>query len=276
MAVVMAVCQAAATDSIAVRPVRPVVSAYAVEIGSGHVADTYLSPLNYSGWTTAFSYERMQAMKFDPRRWAMQLKVDVGLTRTDNPARNASIWAAGLSGRWGMMRRWTLDNGLTLAAGGSTSINLGALYTTRNGNKPVAAKASWTVNATASASIKVRLLGKPVVVRYQPTLPLTGIFFSQQYGELYYEIYLGDRSGLVHGAWPGNYFALDNLLTADILFGATALRVGYHNSVLSTRVSNLTTRLVSHSFLIGVSGEWFSIAPGHKISHEAEVISAWY
>ena len=41
--------------------VRPVLSAYMVEAGSAHVCDTYLTPLHYSGWSAAFSYERMQA-----------------------------------------------------------------------------------------------------------------------------------------------------------------------------------------------------------------------
>ena len=43
-------------DSAAVETVRPVLSAYGVEAGSAHLADTYLTPLHYNGWHTALTY----------------------------------------------------------------------------------------------------------------------------------------------------------------------------------------------------------------------------
>ncbi len=255
---------------------RPVMSAYTFEIGSSRIADTYLSPLRYTGWSAAFAYERMQAMKFAPEKWMMSLGFEAGLERTLNQSGNATIWGAGLTARWGMMNRITTIGPVKIAVGGSTTLNIGALYTSRNGNNPVAAKASWTVNATAMAWYNVKIKSLPITLRWQPTLPLTGCFFSQQYGELYYEIYLGDHSNLAHWAWPGNYFSLDNLLTADIRFGATALRVGYHSSILSTKVNNITTRLISNSFVIGVSGEWLSLSPDRHISADTRIISTIY
>lgn len=272
---IAAVFTSAAGDSTG-NVLRPVLSSYTVEIGSSHIADTYLSPLRYNGWSAAFAYERMQAMKFAPEKWIMSLGFEAGVERTLNQSGNATIWSAGLTGRWGMMKRITALGPVNIAAGGSTSLNIGALYTSRNGNNPVAAKASWTVNATAMAWYNLKIKGLPVTLRWQPTLPLTGCFFSQQYGELYYEIYLGDRSNLAHMAWPSNYFALDNLLTADIRFGATALRIGYHSSALSTKVNNITTRMISNSFVIGVAGEWLSLSTDRRISNDARIISTIY
>lgn len=52
------------TDTITI--LRPVTSAYTFGAGSSHLADTYLSPLKYTGWHVDFHYERMQAMKFNP------------------------------------------------------------------------------------------------------------------------------------------------------------------------------------------------------------------
>ena len=46
------------TDTEAV--VRPVTAAYTVEAGTSHLADTYLTPLKYSGWSMGLGYERMQ------------------------------------------------------------------------------------------------------------------------------------------------------------------------------------------------------------------------
>jgi hypothetical protein len=107
-------------------------------------------------------------------------------------------------------------------------------------------------------------------------LPVTGAFFSPDYGELYYEIYLGNHSGLAHAAWFGNYFRLDNLLTADLRLGSTNLRLGYRADVMSTKVNNIVTRRVTHSFVIGVSGEWLSLPRSGRISDNAKIISALY
>lgn len=266
----------AGNDSITIKPLRPVASAYSLEFGWAQLTDTYLSPLRYSGWSASLQYERMQAMKFSPERWIMQLRTGLTVDRTENPAGNATMWNANLRLEWGMMHRWKLPCKLTLAAGGGTGIDLGCLYSSRNGNNPASAKAAWTVNLTAMAVYNMTLGKLPVTLRYQPTIPLTGIFFSPDYGELYYEIYLGDDSGLVHPAWWGNYFRMENLLTADLHFGNTCLRIGYRGNILSTKVNNLNTRIITNSVVLGICGEWISLTPGKSISPEARVISALY
>ncbi len=70
-AVIGSVAVCASDDREAIE--RPVVSAYTLEAGTAHIAQTYLSPLRYSGPMLALSYERMQAMRFDPERWVMRL-----------------------------------------------------------------------------------------------------------------------------------------------------------------------------------------------------------
>ena len=274
IAIAAAALVSRAGDSINV--VRPVLSAYTVEIGSSHLTDTYLTPLKYDGWHVALDYDRYQAMRFSPDYWTMRLHGTLGLDRGDNHARNATMWSIMLSLDWGMMRKFRPLPDLTLAVGGSTGIDVGCLYNARNGNNPASAKAAWTVNLTGYASWRLKLGRLPVTLMYQPTLPVTGIFFSPDYGELYYEIYLGDHDNLVHGAWWGNYFLLDNRLTADLHLGATALRLGYHGKIFSSRVSNITTNIFTHAFVVGVSGEWMSINPRRPLSREVRFISALY
>lgn len=265
-----------AQDGVA-KPLRPVVSAYTLEFGSSHLADTYLTPLKYAGIGAAFNYERWQAMRFDPGRWVMRMNVRVDLDRAENPAGNATMLYGGIDFRWGMMRRWHPLDRMTVGVGGEAELALGCLLNQRNGNNPASARASVTVGVTAYATYALTLAGVPVVVRYQPSLPVLGAFFSPDYGELYYEIYLGNHSGLVHCAWWGDYFALDNLVTADLRFGATALRLGYRCSILSTNVENITSRHIRHQAVVGVSGEWLSLSPGRKpLSADAEIISAYY
>lgn len=256
--------------------IRPVTSAFMLEGGGASITNTYLSPLRYSGWNTSFGYERMQAMRARPEDLVMRLTSTLNLDRTENPAKNASMWRLTGEFSWGMARRFRLPYGITLGVGGSTSLDLGCIYSTRNGNNPVAVEAAWTVNVTGYAAWNTRVLNCPLTLRYQPTIPLTGVFFSPEYGELFYEIYLGDTSGLAHAAWWGNYFRMENLLTADFRFGATALRIGLRNNILSTSVNHITTRTVTTSAIIGVSGEWMSINPRKGLSHDAKIISALY
>ncbi len=257
-------------------PLRPVTSAYTMEVGGLSIVNTYLTPLKYSGLNVGLNYERMQAMRRNPDRLVMRLTASIKGGHTENPVKNAEIWRLKGDFSWGIAYRWRLPYNLTIGAGGSTSLNLGALYAPRNGNNPVAVEASWTVNATAYAAWNVTAWGVPVTLRYQPTLPVTGVFFSPDYGELFYEIYLGNDKGLAHGAWWGNYFSLDNLLTADIHFGATCLRIGYHGEILSTKVNHITTRTIVNSVVVGVSGEWLSYNPYKGLSRQARVISALY
>lgn len=276
LAVVVSTRVNASEDTTQVELLRPVASAYMLELGGSRINDTYLTPLRYSGWMAGFQYERMQAMKFNPEKWVMRMLVGVEIDRTQNPARNADMWYLGLDASWGLMHRWRLDHDVTIGAGGSTSLELGCLYSTRNGNNPASAKAAWTVNATGYVAWNVKLWRMPITLRYQPTLPVLGAFFSPDYGELYYEIYLGNDAGLAHVAWWGNYFAMENLLTADLHLSNTCLRIGYRNQLLSTKVNDIVTRMTTHSVVIGVSGEWISVSSRKGLNPSARLIFALY
>ena len=87
---------------------------------------------------------------------------------------------------------------------------------------------------------------------------------------------MGNRHGLVHPAWWGNRFKLDQLLTLDLHIGSSALRLGYESSWMSSRVSELTTRIITHRFLIGWTTEWLSVSACRPSAEQARVNSALY
>lgn len=270
----------AAAQDADTTPLRPVISAYTVEAGSSHIADTYLTPLKYAGWHAALHYERMQAMKFNPQNWVMQLDFQVNGDRVTNYKNGPEMWYGDVNARWGMMRRFrnvfAAAPALTLGIGPSTEAVLGAMYLRRNGNNPVAAKGAWTVNAAGFAAYNMKIGRLPVTFRYEVTLPTIGVFFAPDYGELYYEIWLGNHSNLVRPAWWGNYFRMDNYLTADLHFGGTTLRLGYHNDILSTKVSGIVSERITHAFTIGVTTEWLTVNSHRKNLDNANTISALY
>lgn len=255
---------------------RPAASAVTLSVGNSGIVDTYLSPLTYSGWNISLAYERMQAMKFAPDNWVSRFDISVDASHGSNYVGNGSIWRGSLGASWSMMRRWNLPSRFTVGVGPAALISAGAIYNPRNGNNPAAAKAAVAVGATAYATRMFRIQGTRVLARLNTTTPLLGAFFSQQYGELYYEIWLGNRSGLVHCAWPGDYRQFDTTLTADIEIGSSWLRIGYRNFFHSSRVCDITTRVISNSFIIGISGEWLSLRKASRISPSTRIISALY
>jgi len=256
-------------------PQRPVTSAFMLCGGSLHLADTYLTPLHYDGWMAAISYERSQAMKFNPRQWAMSLGFTVDGGQTRNPARNASMWMLDIEARWRMMRRWQLPAGVALNIGGATTLGGGALYLARNGNNPAAARAAWSVDISARATWRTHISALPVTLGYDAVMPLAGVFFSPDYGQLYYEIYLGDTSGVVRGLWPGNYFRLDNKVYADLHLGGTTLRLGYACDIRSTKTRGIVTRQVSHCAVIGVVCQWLSVPMTSTHINSQPIIEAY-
>ncbi len=256
---------------------RPVNSVYTIEAGSSHITDTYLTPIKYSGWHIGLNYERNQAMKFSPENWVMQMRVDLSADHDNNLVGNKDMWYGELDFSWGMMRRWKLPyKGFSAGVGGSASLSGGCIYLDRGGNNPASAKGSVTLNATGYVAWNGRIAGLPVTLRYQPVIPVVGAFFAPDYGELYYEIYLGNHSGLAHCSWWGNYFVMDNALSADLHFGSTSLRLGYTGKIYSTKINHTVTNIFTHAAVVGISGEWISLNPRKGLSKEARIISATY
>lgn len=256
---------------------RPVTATYSIETGSSHLADTYLSPIKYSGWSAAFSYERWQAMKFSPEKWVMQLSVRAELDRAVNPAKNSAIWNAGMRGSWSMMRRYRLPvERLTAGIGPMTDLHFGCMYLPRNGNNPAQAHAAFTVGIAAFLTYGLHIGRLPVTIGYQPSLPLVGAFFVPEYGELYYEISLGNHPNSVHAAWPASYRAIYNLITSDLHLGSTTLRLGYRFDLISSQANHITSRHITHMAVIGIGGEWLSVAQRRPLTDTSRIISAYY
>lgn len=241
--------------------IRPVEATYSIEAGSAHIADTYLTPLRYSGWQTTLRYSRMQATRFNPRKWVIQFDIAANVNRTLNPVRNARIWYWGVDLTSALMRRVWNNGRLSAMVGPDLNVNLGALYAQRNSNNPVSAKAAITAGLTGRMRYAFRLGKLQGAAVWQPMIPVVGAFFSPDYGQLYYEIYLGERKNLIRAAWFGNYFRLNNLIAADINLGKTTLRLGYRLDYLTTSASHITSRSLTHMAVLGFTGQWISVNP---------------
>lgn len=268
-----------AQDSLQVEVLRPSISSFTAEVGSASILDTYLTPIRYHGVNTRLAYEGLRAMKFSPDRWIMQGVAAVEYANVQNPAGNHTMHSLMIDTKWGMMHRWNdvFTPRLTLHLGGSPQLRGGVIYNAYNSNNPVSAKIRLSLNLTAMASYHINVGRMPVTLRYQATLPTIGAFFSLDYGEAFYELYVGNTQGIVNVGWWGNRFDMENLLTADLHLGNSVLRLGYRNLIETSWVHNLNTQIFTHGFVIGLSGEWLQLgARQKKLSPAARIVSALY
>lgn len=254
---------------------RPVTGIYSVEIGGKNVLATYLSPLHYKGTSLALSGAWSKAMPFNPQSAIMHFHASAGFDNMLNPAHTARMVALNASFSWGMSWRRQLPWQLQLTAGGSVGIDGGAYWLLRNGNNPIQAMANVNLAARASLGRPFRIGRLPLLVRDEVSLPSLSMFFSPEYGESYYEIYLGNRHGLVHLGWWGNNFRIDNLLSVTLDFGRTAAMIGYRFKADTQWANNLNTKIFTHSLVIGVVPGGIGLKPKPK-KLPSEIIYSLY
>lgn len=253
--------------------VRPVNSAWMAEVGGSQLADTYLSPVKYSGEHYGVTYSRRQAMTLPNvlQGW----DINVSFDNAENPAGNARMLALRLQGGWRMMHSWKLPKNFSIGLGGYAGAEVGVLYLSRNGNNPAQADAAISIGPQAYAQWRGKIGSLPLSIRAEAWSPLIGGFFCPDYGELYYEISLGNHGGLFHFGWPGNRRRFNGLLSVDFHFGKSTLRLGYKFDAVSSKANHITHRRVEHSAVIGVVCDFININT-RNAQNDAQIITAYY
>lgn len=231
---------------------RPVLSEYNLEFGGVRAGSDYLSPLTYGGWGASLSGRWTKVFNHWDDKAMMEFDADVSLQRLLNPAGTALMYGADGTFDWGLSGIFRPAPAWRLTAGATAGLSGGALYLTRNGNNPVTVLASTALSLVASADYSFRIGRLPITLSDRLSIPSLSVFFCPEYGESYYEIYLGNHSGLIHCGWWGNAFALSNRLQARMHFGKRSLVVGWHFSHRSFHANSLTTFITKYMFTVGL------------------------
>jgi len=263
MVAAIAICGtlvAAAQDSGDTGVARPVASMFMLDAGYGSVRDTYLTPVTYGGTNLRLGYQAMQATGFNPDKWVRNLEVGVEYGNVHNPMGNNTMHTVMVDGRWSLVRRWrdVFTPGLQLMAGGAVMARGGVIYNGANSNNICSVKIHAGIGLAGTAVYPVRVGRLPVTLVYQMSMPVLGAFYSPEYDESYYEIYVGNHKGLAHFTL-GKRFEINHQLNADVHLGNTILRIGYRYHNESSDVSNLKTNMSSHSVVLGIGGDFLSI-----------------
>lgn len=260
------------------RTYAPYMQATYLGAGGLTLSDTYLSPLNYGGYTLSLQTEwmryRYKAQPTDkglwrrltdrllgtyPRqinqRWLVHRLASVDYGSTTNPAGNASILR--LQGRWQTNWLYRLAQGRwgQIDLGPGYSLGIGGLYSTRNGNNPATLKADLGLTLGAHYSWRAGWRVLPLAVRLSGALDLMGTQFSQQFGESYYELYLVSR------AWPkrlsfthlGNQLGGQLRLSIDVPVGDLGIvSMNYRLQHRAWMVEHLRTQYTDHTLSLGL------------------------
>ena len=219
--------------------------------GGSNQMDTYLSPMEYDGWQASVLTGRERMTRMAGGRISFQSMMQAAATRTENPARTAEMWGGRIAYDAAWHWNWTPAKGLRLKAGAQVGTDLGFLYNNRNGNNPAQGRVSADMAASVAAAYAFRIRRFPLALRYQADVPLLGCMFSPQYGQSYYELYIGNRDHNVCFAHPGNAFSIRSLLMMDLVFSRTTMRLGYLCDVRQSNVNGISTHDFSHSFMLG-------------------------
>ena len=226
-----------------------------LEFICGHQAArcTYLSPLTYAGPAYGLTYEWRRAA-WNAGSAGMQARADIDYGYLLSPAKNSRMYDLSLSLEWGVEKLWHTACGFNFTAGATIGADGGVIYLPRNGNNPAQGLMWAGATLTASAEYtRIKLLGKQLTISESIGIPSLGAFFCPAYGETYYEIYIGNHSGLAHCGWWGNRPNIRSRLRVDWQLGRCGLTLGFDYRFNGLNCNNITTRLSQCSALIGIN-----------------------
>ncbi len=241
-------------------------------VGKAFLTDTYLSPLKYSGLTMSLLHDRISPTRHLNEKLLLQQQFQIQLAFTKNPSASASEYAGEVSYSVNAFYPFFKNAKFSLLAGGGGDASLGGIYNVRNSNNPGSLKTSVNLDLSAMATYNWRRL----TFRWQASTPFLGMFFSPAYGQSYYEIFsLGNGKGTVRFASFQNQLALRNYFTVDIPLNNLTIRTGYLGDFYRTNVNDITTKIISHQFVLGFAVESLNFG-GLKAKNSKRIKSSYY
>lgn len=235
--------------------------------GFGHctITDTYLSPYSYKGSNFRLISESLKDSR--SRRFARQHWLSLDYTHATNYSGRGLYHAGFIQYDFSLLRNYRLSDNLSLMLGGASDLLLGGIYNVRNSNNPVQAKVNLNLDFSGMLDYRFHVKGMPLVLNYQVKIPVAGAGFAPEYGESYYEIFdLGNSSGIVQFFSLHNQWSFQNEVTVELPLPKHSLRIGYLSNILQTRINHIETSVITHSFLLGISGDILRLDRRKRIS----------
>jgi len=247
-----------------------------IGIGGYRIKNTYLSPLDYTGTGIRIVNERMKIVSLADYHVSSQQLLDIDFSSVSNPAGTVAAMTGFIDYSFGYHYRFQPAADLKILTGASVKGMFGFVYNTQSANNPIATHVDLDLNASAIGIYTFRIKNFPLTVRFQTDIPLTGILFTPNYGQSYYEIFgLGNTSGTIGFSSLHNKWVMRNFLSVDISVWKFTLRTGYLNNIYATNINDIQTQYISHSLMIGLVREFVSFS-GKNLRKQNVYQSAYY
>lgn len=223
-------------------------------VGGAQIKDTYLSVIPYKGVNWGVGLDRFTVSRFGGHRWNTRHVLEGDMAYALSDRRNASLISYMFTYEFSFYRRYELECGLNLLAGGLSMLDAGAVYNPKNSNNPVSAKAALNFGLSGMASYRLYLKKYPVNITYSFSVPVIGVFFCPQFGASYYEMFsLGNREDWIHFGTFANYMTVINRLTLDFPVNRRSLRIGYEGKFRSMHENHLVYKYYTNTFILGIT-----------------------
>lgn len=233
--------------------------------GTVNILDTYLTPAEYKGTEFRVLRESMRMTKLLDGKVSTQSVLQINFSSTKNQSKTGRQLTSMLNWNYAWHYQFQLTEQLKLLAGPMIDLNGGVVYNLRNSNNPAQAKGYLNIAASGMAIYRFNLGKIPLIARYQLNLPLVGAYFSPEYGQTYYEIFI-----LKHGGKNVLFTSLHNqpsmrqMLTLDFPVSKVNLRLGYICDLQQANVNNLKSHIWSNIFMVGFVRS-FSLFKGKEV-----------
>jgi hypothetical protein len=229
-------------------------------IGSANVFDTYLSPQEYKGTDFRLSRETMRLSKHFNDNVSIQSFIQANIAYTHNQVNNNNTFSGLINWNHGMHYQFRLTKNFKLLAGGVGDFNGGFVYNLRNGNNPASARAYINLDASGMAIWHLKIMRRPITLRYQLNVPVVGVMFSPHYEQSYYEIFtVGNAHGVIQLASLHKQPSLRQMLSVDIPIGNCKVRLSYLSDLQQSRLNSIDTHTYGHAFMVGFVKKMYKI-----------------
>lgn len=232
-------------------------------IGSGYIYDDYLSPLPHQGLSMLFSCGTSKPLNwglsdemnltFENAKWSNQFSFSI------NPVYSKSLTGSRLlHGNADftdyLIRQIIHRTNWSASLGGFLALGGGGRYCLANGNNPASLDLFVDLGITALTDYRFKLWNKPMTLNYQGSLSLSGMAFSPEYAESYYEIfYLGNNENNLKYTNPLNnqHWRQQLSLSIPLSKRKSSLRLNIRNDGHITLYNNIRTRVMTTHFSAG-------------------------
>jgi len=222
---------------------------FTLQWGGEWIADSYLSPLLYSGQYIAIGNEWWQPFRHStPHIWSKTQGdwSNIGNARVVggrcyNTAMTNYIYNLGVQGGWGALYNWTWNAGsntpslpeVTLMLGPYADLDFRVREIGSNVNKPLSFDFGLDADAMVGVSCIFRCKSTAYRLHYLATTNLIGIEWLPDYWTSYYEVSQGvNIDGSIAFSWLANRHNLHQQLSLDMQFKRVTWRLGVQHEYL--------------------------------------------